>query len=220
MNEASREERWDSALDMYDSGAPGAFDALCQMREDAPESEQHMWAAADFASAEASLRVRGGDSDDPMTWDAPHTDESRAASDVAYVETVRQLVNPTRSAKVIRSDLKACHREYEKTRDYTPLWIRDKDVMYQHSRSMLRAAIAADMSARITENRRQPHRSHRQSRPRTSARRTRRSGAARALSRLADDPAEPPSGRDAGLALSLAVVGGLDTLPACWRVIA
>ena len=69
--------------------------------------------------------------------------------------------------------------------------------------------------------RRQPHRSHRRSSGRTSARRTRRSGAARALSRLADDPAEPAPGSDAGLVtLSLAVVGGLDTLPAYGRVIA
>ena len=67
----------------------------------------------------------------------------------------------------------------------------------------------------------QPCRSHRRSSGRrTSARRTRRSGAARAPCRSADEPAEPPSGRDAGLALSLAVVGGLDTLPACWPVIA
>ena len=68
--------------------------------------------------------------------------------------------------------------------------------------------------------RRQPRRSHRQSSGRTSARRTRRSGAARALSRLADEPARLAPGRDAGLALFLAVVGGLDTLPACGRVIA
>ncbi len=68
--------------------------------------------------------------------------------------------------------------------------------------------------------RRQPRRSHRQSSGRTSARRTRRSGAARALSRQPDEPARLALGRDAGLTLSLAVVGGLDTLPACGRVIA
>ena len=69
--------------------------------------------------------------------------------------------------------------------------------------------------------RRQHRRSPRQSSGRrTSARRT-RSGAARALPRSADDPAEPAPGFDAGLAaLFLAVVGGLDTLPACGRVIA
>ena len=70
------------------------------------------------------------------------------------------------------------------------------------------------------DSRVQPRRSHRQSSGRTSARRTRRSGAARALSRLADEPARRAPGRDAGLGLSLAVVGGLDTLPACWPVIA
>ena len=68
--------------------------------------------------------------------------------------------------------------------------------------------------------RRQHRRSPRQSSGRrTSARRT-RSGAARALPRSADDPAEPAPGRDAGLALFRAVVGGLDTLPACGWVIA
>ena len=66
-----------------------------------------------------------------------------------------------------------------------------------------------------------PRRSHRRSSGRrTSARRTGRSGAARALSRLADEPARPAPGRKAGLTLSLAVVGGLDTLPACGLVIA
>ena len=66
----------------------------------------------------------------------------------------------------------------------------------------------------------QPCRSPRRSSGRTSARRTGRSGAARALSRLADEPARPAPGREAGLALALAGVGGLDTLPACWPVIA
>lgn len=57
---------------MFDSDAPGAFDALCRMRADAPASEESVWDEADIASRKACLRVRGGDWDDPDTWGAPN----------------------------------------------------------------------------------------------------------------------------------------------------